>query len=166
MDSEEVMIMTDSLIKIKNYRGESIEEYSIYLNLDKGQYVHRFKCDSCGKDVGCYCYDELESAVKDIHDLTMNCDDCFISSYIYENYIEDDAMFEIIDKNEGTDFMGILKLIRSIEDHDFDSGIGDLFWEELEHITCNMGEKTKKELMHLAIDSCDFDGIMGSLCST
>lgn len=158
--------MTDNLIKIKNFQDESIEEYSIYLNLDKGRYVHKFKCDSCGKNVGCFCYDELEDAIKDILDLTMNCDDCFISSYINENYIEDDTIFEIVDKNEGTDFKNLIKLIGTIEDGDFESGIGDLFWKEMEHITCNMSEKTKKELMHHAIENCDFDGMNGSSCNT
>lgn len=157
--------MADNLVKIKNFRDELIEEQGIYLNIDKGQYVHRFKCDSCGKDVGCYCYDELEDAITDVLDLTMNCDECFISSYIYEN-CQEDMVFEIIDRSEGTDFKGLLKLVGIIEDWDFESGIGDIFFKEIEHVTCSMSEKTKKELMHFAIENSDLDGMNGSLCNT
>lgn len=161
--------MTDNLVRIKHVQkdgyDEPIEDLKIYLNLNKGQYVHKFECDRCGKEVGCYCYDELEAAVEDMNNISMVCDKCFIREQIYENYWEDDLLIHIIDENEGTDFKTLIKLVVKIEDCDIDSGIGDIFWKEIDHIINNMNQKTKDKLYSHFCENYDFDMMYGSSCS-
>lgn len=162
--------MTDTLVRIKHMQidhyDEPIEDLKIYLNLDKAQYVHRFECDHCGKDIGCYCYDELEAAVNDVNNVSMACDRCFISEQIGENYRDDDELIRIIDENEGTNFKSLMKLVVKIEDGEFDSGIGDIFWKEMDHIINNMKKETNAELYSHFCENYDFDSMYGSSCNT
>ena len=49
-----------------NEDGEKIDitDEKIYWDTQKNQFRHKFKCGDCKKDLGCMCYDTLESALK------------------------------------------------------------------------------------------------------
>lgn len=69
------------LKKIEFYwrEGEQIDisDEKIYWDTLKNQFRHKFKCADCGEDLGCRCYDTLESALQGVDD-GLVCEKCGI----------------------------------------------------------------------------------------
>ena len=70
----------DDLIKIQYEvcgQGESnpIGDLDIYYDSDKGVYKHKFVC-GCGEDVGCFCFESIETAINDV-ETGIVCSDCY-----------------------------------------------------------------------------------------
>lgn len=59
------------LIKIKQYIDEdkeylNIENYKIYYDSISGEYKCNFKCPTCNKSLGCFCFESIENAIYSI----------------------------------------------------------------------------------------------------
>ena len=91
----------DDLIKIKYEIYEQggcpnpIDELDIYYDSSKGVYKHKFVCD-CGENLGCFCFDSIESAIEDVG-TRMMCSDCYNREMIEESILEDSDVAKKID---------------------------------------------------------------------
>ena len=95
----------DDLIKIKYevYEpGESnpIDDLDIYYDSSKGVYKHKFVCE-CGEDIGCFCFDSIESAIDDV-ETNMMCSSCYSREMLEEWILEYNDNAKIVDDLMGT----------------------------------------------------------------
>ena len=96
----------DDLIKIKQEIYEQgvapnpIDDLDIYYDSDKGVYKHKFVCD-CGEDVGCFCFELIETAINDV-ETGMVCSDCYNREMLEEYILEYPDNAKLVDEIAGT----------------------------------------------------------------
>lgn len=174
--------MKEGLVHIKKQYDDGdyidIADEKIYYDSTSGQYKHKFKC-SCGKDMGCFCFDSVSDAREGI-DTGVICDECAIGDFLGESLREDDTLQEMIDKRFITKLAPLNMIIRCIEsgtllseaDDELRNNVLGFLEDDLEKMETRVreslfSENTKKELISYMND-CDFFDCCwpGGACTT
>ena len=101
-----------------NEDGEKIDitDEKIYWDTLKNQFRHKFKCGDCGKDLGCRCYDTLESALKGVEE-DLVCEECGID-FALSNLCTSEIIDYSIDKERREKVFALMKELYGTVDLD------------------------------------------------
>ncbi len=77
--------MSNGLIHIKKEIYEpgyvlDIKNYNIYYNSVDGTYRRQLSCE-CGKNLGCFCFDNLEQALDSVRNCVV-CNRCYVNENV------------------------------------------------------------------------------------
>jgi len=115
---EGVETMLKKLEYYYNEDGEKIDitDEKIYWDTLKNQFRHKFKCGDCGKDLGCRCYDTLESALKGVEE-DLVCEECGID-FALSNLCTSEIIDYSIDKERREKVFALMKELYGTVDLD------------------------------------------------
>jgi len=172
--------MKKGLVHIKKQYDPDTKEYydiadlKIYYDSISGQYKHKFHCSECDKEVGCFCFDDIDSAVYTIEWEGINCEKCGVALSIADYLFEDEGMQDIIDKNECTDIKTKIMCIDMIHcgqlypkaSQEYKDRRLTEFELEIKEVTNNLSEKTLDEISSYLSENADWGDFGGSACTT
>lgn len=160
------------LKKLESYYDEDheqidISDEKIYWDTQKNQFRHKFECEDCGKFISCFCFDELHSALSQIHE-GMTCEECSIKYAVHDMTI--DELLGEMDTERGSkaiEFMESLLKKEDVEKYIEETGDSRLELSEKLEIIDEAGDEqklkdfvvsllTEDEKQRLMIELCDF----------
>lgn len=144
-----------------------ISDENIYWDTVKNQFRHKFDCDDCGKFIGCFCFNELSTAISQISN-GMTCDNCSIK-YAVDDMTIDELIGEM-DSERGLKVIEFAETLLKKEDVDKyieETGCNRLELCDKLEIIDEAGDEQKlkdfvvglltdDEKQMIMIESCDF----------
>jgi len=138
---------------VTSHAGRDITDLKIYRDDSVGQFKIRHHCHVCGFDLGCFCYDDIEDAVRACDEASWEC----ARHTLYDTWI-DYELAEDIDIACGTKLVEeVSKSVAERDDYESDA---------IKAILASITEKQALSIL-VDVDLCSDDfGIYGSLCKT
>ena len=137
--------------RVTSHAGRDISGLKIYRDDSVGQFKVRHHCEECKLDLGCFCYDEIEDAMRSCDETTWVC----ARHTLYHIWI-DYELAEDIDRVCGTNLVSeVLKSVAERDDYESDA------------IKAILSSITEKQALSILIDGdldCDDFDVSGSLC--
>ena len=130
---------------------ECIGHLRIYHAGRTDQYKVRHQCEVCGLDLGCYCYDDIESAIHSCEEVTWKC-----MRHMLRDLWSDCELEEEIDNVCGTN-------LKQVVDEDHYTDQSKEITRILESIT---EEQANKILLTADLDDVYDMSHVGELCRT
>lgn len=132
----------------------SLEHLKIYYDFHMRQYRHRHTC-SCGKELGCFCYDSIWDAIEAAEN-GLQCSECCTIDFIHDTIFEDDQLLTLIEGHEGNDELEcLLTAYWSVDDGELvitDALITKNLLTAIRRRIVNVVNELKPETVHAAYE--------------